>query len=230
MYFNYCTYHAQLCADILSQTCMHHAEVMFDHCENTCLAVTKSKAALFCSIFFTVHAGFCFWKLFCTLTFLKILYFLRSHCQLSFAIYVSSLYGVLTQSSKDFIAWHNLRWNLFILYVLWVVGGASVLSEGPLDQRPAHCRLQAITPANLPHMAQSWLTARPPCYMWFPIPFIISGKWNYLCAYSFVLYLYVALCFLAPNVLLFPYTLFILSGVQYQSSCQVVSMLILIFF
>lgn len=41
---------------------------------------------------------------------------------------------------------------------VFVSGG--VLSEGP--------RLQAITPANLPLMAQSCLTARPPCCMRFP--------------------------------------------------------------
>lgn len=70
---------------------------------------------------------------------------------------------------------------------LYCVCEWGVLSEGP--------RLQAITPANLPHMAQSCLTARPPCCMWFLIPFIISGKWNYLCVYSFVLYLcVVAMC------------------------------------
>lgn len=167
---------------------------------------------------------FVFEKWFCTLTFLKILYFLRSHCQLSFAIYLSSLYGVLTQSSKDFIAILNLRWNLFILYV-FVSGGGGGRSEWRTSGTE--------TGSSLLQTLHTWhnldlLPGHPAiCGFWYHSLF--QGN-EIIYVYSFVLYLYIALCFLAPNVLLVPYTLFILSVVQYQSSCQVVSMLILMFF
>ena len=71
--------------------------------------------------------------------------------------------------------------HVYTCMCLWVDGSEWMASA---SQTGVQCCL-----ANLPHVARSYLTARPPCCMWILTQFIISGKWNYLCIYSFVWYL-----------------------------------------
>lgn len=146
----------------------------FDHCENMCLALAKSTTVPFCSVFFIVHAKFLFMKIFCIPTFLKLLYFLPSHCQLSLANLVEFRGSVkiwLLCITSDETCWYCM--------CLWAEGSEWRASG---SERTSH----SCNPST------SYLL-----YVVFDTINFISGIWNYLCIYSFVLYLYVvALCVL----------------------------------
>lgn len=82
----------------------------------------KARRSCFVAFFSLYVQGFCFGKLFCTLTFLKILYFLPSHCQLSFAIYVSSKYGDRHKAVRILLLYITSDETCLYCMSLWVGG------------------------------------------------------------------------------------------------------------
>lgn len=106
-YLNYCTNHLQLQTEVLSQ---HKPACTRGRWHSTTVRTCawlwpKAQRSCFVAFFSSCVQGFCFWKIFCILTFLKLLYFLPSHCQLSLAVSVEFNMGVCRVRLKVEFYW-----------------------------------------------------------------------------------------------------------------------------